>query len=201
MIQFLDPKSNQRNDEYGGSIENRARFVLEAVDAVIEEVSAEKVGIRFTPWGVYGGMSGGHDPTLLAQFAYVVGELEKRARSGKKMAYIHLSEPRVTNPFLTEGEGEYKEGSNNFAYSIWKGPIIRAGNLALHPNDVKQLVNGDDRTLVAFGRYGIANPDLPCRLAEGLPLNVYDRNTFYGQTSKRYTDYPTYDEAVELKWN
>ena len=201
LNQFLDPKSNHRTDGYGGSIENRARFVLEAVDAVIGEIGAERVGIRMTPWGVYGSMSGGHDPTLLAQFAYVIGELEKRARAGKKMAYIHLSEPRVTNPWLAEGEGEYKEGSNDFAYSIWKGPIIRAGNLALHPDDVKELVNDNNRTLVAFGRYWIANPDLPHRLAEGLQLNAYDRNTFYDPSSKGYTDYPTYEEALKLKWD
>ena len=194
--QFLDPISNHRTDEYGGSIENRARFTLEVVDALVEAVGTDKVGIRFSPYGTFGTMSG-QDPLIVAQYAYVIGELEKRARDGKRLAYIHLVEPRVTNPFLTEGEGEDLGHTNDFVYSIWKGPIIRAGNLAMHPEAVKDMVK-DGRTLIAYGRYFIANPDLVDRLEKGLPLNKYDRSTFYASTDKGYIDYPTYEEAVKL---
>lgn len=197
LNQFLDPISNKRTDEYGGSIENRARFTLEAVDAVVEAVGCDKVGIRLSPYGKYGTMSGGAEPLIVAQYAYVLGELEKRAKAGKRIAYIHLVEPRVTSPMLSEGEGVYADGSNDFAYSIWKGPIIRAGDLALHPDVVKNMMK-DDRTLIAYGRYFISNPDLVDRVEKGLPLNKYNRDLFYAPTAEGYTDYPTYEEAVKL---
>ena len=197
LNQFLDPKSNHRADEYGGSIENRSRFALEVVDALVDAVGPDKVGIRFSPYGTFGNLSGGAEPLIVAQYAHVIGELEKRGRAGKRLAYVHLVEPRVTNPFLTEGVGEYDDGTNDFVYSIWKGNIIRAGNLALHPEIVKELVK-DDRTLIGYGRYWIANPDFPDRVEKGLPLNKYDRDTFYAMTDHGYIDYPTYDEAVKL---
>ena len=200
LNQFLDPKSNHRTDEYGGSIENRSRFTLEVVDALVEAIGADKVGIRFSPYGTFGNLSGGAEPLIVAQYAHVIGELEKRARAGSRLAYLHLVEPRVTNPFLTEGAGEYDDGTNDFAYSIWKGPIVRAGNLALHPEVARELVE-DDRTLLAYGRYWIANPDLVSRLEKGQPLNKYNRDTFYAMTAEGYLDYPTYDEAVKLGWD
>ena len=197
LNQFLDPNVNQRTDEYGGSIENRSRFALEVVDALTEAVGASKVGIRFSPYGTFNTMSGGAETGIVAQFAHIIGELEKRGRAGKRLAYIHLVEPRVTNPFVTEGEGEYDDGTNDFVYSIWKGVIIRAGNLALHPEVTSEMVK-DDRTLCAFGRYWIANPDFVERVQKGLPLNKYNRDTFYSMTAEGYIDYPTYDEAVKL---
>lgn len=197
LNQFLDPISNKRTDEYGGSIENRARIVLEVVNACIDAVGAKKIGIRLTPWGRYLGMSGGSDPTLLATFAYLLGELEKRGRAGKRLAYVHLGEPRVTDPFLPEGTGMDMNGTNDFVFSIWKGAIIRSGNLTLHPEIVKKMVE-NDRTLIAYGRFWISNPDLPDRLEGGLPLNKYNRHTFFGRTAEGLTDYPTYSEAVAL---
>lgn len=200
LNQFLDPKSNHRTDEYGGSIENRARFTLEVVDAVVEAIGHQKVGIRLSPYGTFGSMSGGEDPLTIAQYSYLVGEIEKRAREGKRLAYIHLMEPRVTNLVLEEGQGEYTDGTNDFVYSIWKGAVIRSGNLALYPEVVKDMVK-DDRTLVAYGRFWISNPDIVSRLEKGLPLNKYDRSTFYTMTKEGYLDYPTYKEALQLGWD
>ncbi|CAI7377529.1 ASB_collapsed_G0054540.mRNA.1.CDS.1 [Saccharomyces cerevisiae] len=200
LNQFLDPHSNKRTDEYGGTIENRARFTLEVVDALIETIGPERVGLRLSPYGTFNSMSGGAEPGIIAQYAYVLGELEKRAKAGKRLAFVHLVEPRVTDPSLVEGEGEYSEGTNDFAYSIWKGPIIRAGNYALHPEVVREQVK-DPRTLIGYGRFFISNPDLVYRLEEGLPLNKYDRSTFYTMSAEGYTDYPTYEEAVDLGWN
>ena len=174
--------------------------MLEVVDAVVDAVGHKKVGIRFSPYSLFGTMSGGAEPLIVAQYAYVIGELEKRARDGKRLAYIHLVEPRVTDPFLVEGEGTYDQGTNDFAYSIWRGPIIRAGNLALHPEDVREMVD-NDRTLIAYGRFWLANPDLVKRLEKGLPLNKYDRDTFYSMSEKGYLDYPTYEEAIKLGWD
>ncbi|CCC68193.1 hypothetical protein NCAS_0B01090 [Naumovozyma castellii] len=196
LNQFLDPISNKRTDEYGGSIENRARFALEVVDALIDAIGAERVGIRLSPWGRYGGMSGGSDPTLLAQFAYLVGELEKRAKEGKRIAYIHLVEPRVTPWNVDADAGSNENGTNDFIYSIWKGPIIRAGNFTLNPEETTKAVSMD-RTLIGYGRYFISNPDLADRLEKGAPLNAYDRDTFYTFSKEGYTDYPTLEEATK----
>ncbi|CCF57006.1 hypothetical protein KAFR_0B07070 [Kazachstania africana CBS 2517] len=197
LNQFLDSVSNKRTDEYGGSVENRARFALQVVDALIEAVGPEKVSIRFTPFGTYGGMGGAADPFNLSNHAYILAELEKRAMNGKRLAYVHLVEPRVLNPFLNEGEGADNDSSNEFAYSIWKGPIIRAGNLALHPEVAEKMIS-DARTLIAYGRFFIANPDLVDRLEKGLPFNKYDRSTFYSMKSEGYLDYPTHSEALKL---
>ena len=197
LNQFLDPISNHRTDEYGGSIENRARFTLEVVDAVVEAVGADRVGIRFSPYHTFGTMSGSQEPTIVAQYAYVIGELERRARAGKRLAYVHLVEPRLDLMIPGDAETADLGEKNDFVYSIWKGPIIRAGNLAMHPEAVKDMVK-DGRTLIAYGRYFIANPDLVDRLEKGLPLNKYDRSTFYASTDKGYIDYPTYEEAVKL---
>ncbi|CCH59055.1 hypothetical protein TBLA_0B02130 [Henningerozyma blattae CBS 6284] len=199
LNQFLDPICNKRNDKYGGNIENRCRFALEVVDALTEAIGHERVGIRLSPFGVYGGMSGANDSTLLATFAYLIGELEKRAKDGKRIAYIHLMEPRVTDASLEEGKGANEDVSNEFVYSIWKGKVIRSGNIALFPEVATEMVN-DDRTLVAHGRFFIANPDLVERLENGLPLTKYDRSTFYTQGKEGYTDYPTYKEAMGLGW-
>ena len=196
LNQFLDPASNKRTDEYGGSIENRSRIVLEVIDACIEAVGAEKVGVRFSPWATYIGMSGSSDPTLLATYAYLIGEMEKRRKAGKKIAYLHMVEPTVTDPGLLEGEGIDTTGNNEFAYSIWKGPIIRSGTIAARPAVAKEMV-AEGRTLLAYGRYFIANPDLVDRLEKGLPLNAYNRMTFYGGAEEGLTDYPTYEEALK----
>lgn len=197
LNQFLDPISNKRTDEYGGSIENRARFTLEVVDAVVAAIGHEKVSVRFSPYGTFGTMSGGAEPLIVAQYSYVLGELEKRAKEGKRLAFVDIVEPRVTNPLITEGEGEYNGGTNDFVYSIWKGPILRAGNLALHPEVVKEMVK-DDRTLIGYGRYFISNPDIVDRVEKGLALNKYDRSTFYSPSADGYTDYPVYEKAVKL---
>ncbi|GAV55269.1 hypothetical protein ZYGR_0AS05930 [Zygosaccharomyces rouxii] len=196
LNQFLDPGSNKRTDEYGGSIENRSRFTLEVVDAVVDAIGAEKTAIRFSPYGRFGSMSGGSAPEIVAQYAYIFGELERRAKEGRRLSYIHLVEPRVTNPGLVEGQGEYDEGSNDFVYSIWKGVVVRAGNLALHPEVVKEWVNYP-RTLICYGRFFISNPDLVDRLEKGLRLTEYDRDTFYSHGAKGYVDYPNYDGCLQ----
>ncbi|CCD24901.1 alkene reductase NDAI_0E00850 [Naumovozyma dairenensis CBS 421] len=198
LNQFLDPISNHRTDEYGGSIENRARFTLEVVDALIEAVGPERVGIRLSPWGRYGGMSGSADPTLLSQFCYVVGELEKRAKAGKRIAFIHLVEPRVTDLFSDSTAVPEDDGTNDFIYSIWKGVVIRAGMFPARPESIKAAV-ANDQTMIGAGRYFISTPDLVDRLEKGQPLNKYDRSTFYSFTKEGYTDYPTYEEAVKLE--
>ncbi|GAV55204.1 hypothetical protein ZYGR_0AS05280 [Zygosaccharomyces rouxii] len=197
LNQFLDPISNHRSDEYGGSIENRSRFPLELIDALIDALGASKLGIRLSPYGLYGGMSGGDNPLIVAQHAYIIGELEKRAQRGNRLAYIHLVEPRVTIPSLPEGQGVYGGGTNDFVYSIWRGVVIRCGDIALYPNLAKEFTD-NRRTLIAYGRFFISNPDLARRLRDGLPLTEYNRATFYTFDSVGYTDYPNYETCLKL---
>lgn len=199
LNQFLDINSNKRNDEYGPqNFENRARFTLEVVDALIDTIGASKIGIRFSPYNVNGAMAGKSDPQLYPLYSYILDELEKRAAVGNRLAYVHFIEPRVINSRSDVDIAVDDEYSNSFIYEHWKGPVIRAGNFAIHPELVKDVVN--ERTLIAYGRYFISNPDLVHRLAEGLPLNLYDRPTFYSPSAEGYIDYPTYEQAKELGW-
>lgn len=193
LNQFLDPISNKRTDEYGGNIENRARFTLQVVDALVAAVGADKVGIRLSPFGQFGTMSG-NDPLIVAQYAYLIGELEKRAKESpqKRLAFIDLVEPRVVDPMAEEGKHNDTGFSNEFVYSIWNGVIMRSGEYALNNKQALKDVNANDRTLLVYGRFFISNPDLIDRLEKGWPLNAYDRSTFYVPGAKGYTDYPTY---------
>ncbi|CCH60829.1 hypothetical protein TBLA_0D03290 [Henningerozyma blattae CBS 6284] len=199
LNQFLDPVSNKRTDEYGGSIKNRACFTLEVVDALVDAIGEDKVGIRLAPYNTNGDMSGSWDPTVFAHYAYVLGKLEKRAQAGKRLAFVHIFEPRVSNPWDNEGDGAYNGGTTDYVYSIWKGVVIRTGNLAIHPEIAKEFLK-QPNTLLGYGRYFISNPDLVDRLEKGLPLNLYDRPRFYAMPDKGYIDYPTYDEAIKMGW-
>ena len=198
--QFQDPISNQRTDDYGGSIANRSRLTLEIVDAVSSAIGATHVGIRFSPYNTYGTMSGSADPTLLSTFAYMIGELEKRRLAGDALAYVHMTEPLLNDnsvgPKKLSPHRDYPEGNNDFVYSIWKGPIIRTGELGDKP-EVAMNILKDKRTLLGYGRYFISTPDLVDRLEQGLPFNKYKRDLFYAMTDKGYTDYPTYQEATK----
>ncbi|ODQ77396.1 hypothetical protein BABINDRAFT_163641 [Babjeviella inositovora NRRL Y-12698] len=184
--QFIQAVSNKRADQYGGSVENRVRFVLEIVDAVVAEVGADRTGIRFSPWGTFGGM-GGAEYNPEEPFGYLLEQLEKRAQEGRRLAYVHLHEPRTGALFSAH---ESVAGDNSFAYKKWSGTVIRAGAYHTDYNITKKDVNQNDRTLVAFGRTFIANPDLPERLEKGWELNKYNRDDFYGIGAKGYIDYP-----------
>lgn len=198
LQQFINASSNKRTDEYGGSIENRARFTLEVVDALVDAIGAERVAIRLSPFFRSAGMLGVDEPEVFEMYSYILDELEKRAQNGKRLAYVHFIEPRVTKGWNENDDGADYKHSNDFVYDHWKGPVIRAGNFAAHPDLTTAALN--DRTLIAYGRYFISTPDLVHRLAEGLPLNKYDRSTFYSPDAKGYIDYPTYEEAIKLGW-
>ena len=196
LNQFLDPISNVRTDQYGGSIENRARFLLETIDAVISAIGADKVAVRLSPFNVFGGMSGVEETLIVAQNAYVIGELEKRAQqSGYRIAYISIVEPRVIDSNL-EGDSDISQGSfisTDFIYSIWRGVVIKAGNFAHHPELIR-VETDKPQTCIAYGRVFISNPDLPDRLYNGWPLAKYNRDTFYTSEDEGYNDYPFYSE-------
>lgn len=193
LDQFLHENSNTRTDEYGGSIENRARFTLEVVDAVSAAIGADRTGIRFAPWGLYGGMEPGVSP--IPQFSYVLAELQKRALAGKELAYVHLLEPRWV---LRKGFDDvvYVEGSNDFARTIYTGVLIRSNGYNVE--SAKADTGKDDKLLIAVGRYFISTPDLVNRWKNGIPLNPYQRETFYASGKEGYIDYPFAEDEVAI---
>jgi N-ethylmaleimide reductase len=178
--QFLQDGTNKRTDEYGGTIENRVRFMTEVVEAMISVWGTERVGVRLGPSGTFNSMSDS-DPITL--FGYAANQLNKLG-----IAYLHIIEPRIKGSY-EEGEGMEPVASMHLR-KIFKGTLIAAGGFDLESAN-KILKNGY-ADLVAFGRHFIANPDLPLRFKSGLPLNTYDRNTFYGGDAHGYIDYPFY---------
>lgn len=190
LDQFMHWNTNKRTDEYGGSIENRARFSLEVVDAVCEAIGADKVGIRLSPWSTFQEMEVGL--LTIPQFSYLVSELERRRRDGRGLAYIHVVEPRISAGHDAEAAADSE--SNQFIFDIWRGPVIRAGGLT---NVAVETAEENDRTLVALGRYFIANPDIAFRLSHKLELTPYNRDTFYTPDEVGYTTYPFSDKFTE----
>lgn len=183
--QFLQDGSNKRTDKYGGLFENRARFLLDVTKALISVWGSNKVAVRLGPSGSWGDMSDS-DPEGL--FTYVAREL-----ATLNLAYLHLIEPRV----LGNVDDESKDPNPVAAQLIRKhypGTIIAAGGF--NGDNAEAIVQAGDADLVAFGRHFIANPDLPERIRHKLPLNAYDRPTFFGGTHIGYTDYPVYREPV-----
>nr|WP_315591734.1 alkene reductase [uncultured Cupriavidus sp.] len=183
--QFLQDGSNKRTDIYGGSFENRARFLLEATRAVISVWGSDRVAVRLGPSGSFGDMSDS-DPEGL--FTYVATELSKL-----DLAYLHLIEPRVRG----ESDDETRDPNpvaSQLIRKFYRGTIIAAGGFK--GESAEAIVAAGDADLVAFGRDFIANPDLPERLRRKLPLNPYDRETFFGGTDIGYVDYPFYAERI-----
>ncbi|KAJ4289449.1 hypothetical protein N0V88_006929 [Collariella sp. IMI 366227] len=170
--QFLQDTCNKRTDGYGGSVENRSRFALEVVEAVVEAVGAERTGIRFSPFSTFQGMKM-EDP--VPQFEDVIRKVGKVG----KLAYIHFVEGRISGASEAK-EGSAPEESLDFAIKLWDGPILIAGGLTAR--SAKSLVDEkykDKDVIATFGRYYISTPDLPFRIKEGLDLNPYNRDTFY----------------------
>lgn len=181
--QFLESHTNQRTDEYGGSIENRARFLLEITDAAIEVFGADRVGVRLSPYGQANDSLGGEQVEEL--YVYVLGRLAERG-----IAFVHLIEPR--------GHRDKPSPSGVASAAAlfrphWPGALIVAGGFT--PESSAAIVADGHADAVAFGRLFIANPDLPERIRAGADLNAYDRTTFYGGDAPGYTDYPALEAA------
>jgi 2,4-dienoyl-CoA reductase-like NADH-dependent reductase (Old Yellow Enzyme family) len=166
--QFLQDSTNHRTDDYGGSIENRARFLLEVADAVVSVWGAERVGMHLAPRGDAHDMG---DSNASAVFLHVARELGKR-----KLAFVcareHFDEAPLGPAFKQAFGGVYIANENFTAESAREA--IRAGSV----------------DAVAFGKAAIANPDLVERFQTGAPLNPPDPSTFYGDGPVGYTDYP-----------
>jgi len=176
--QFLQDVSNQRTDEYGGSIANRTRFLLDVVGAIVDVWGGNYVGIKLSPSNTFYGM-GDSDPE--ATFGYVIKALNQFG-----LAYIHLMEPNETDLQKTV----LNPVTSRFR-PLFQGAVITNGGYDRHKGNIA-LARGD-ADLVSFGQLFIANPDLPTRLEHNAPLNKPDPKTFYGQgkegAEKGYTDY------------
>lgn len=180
LEQFLQSRSNTRTDAYGGSIENRARLMLEATDAVVSAAGANRTGIRLSPYG-RANDSGEADPMPL--YTYLVAELGKR-----NLAYLHLIEPRASGAGQAEVDHKDVPSAAVLFRPLWKSGLITAGNFKA--DTAEAMVAAGHADAIAFGRYFIANPDLPERIRRGAAFTPYHRPTFYGGAAKGYTDYP-----------
>jgi N-ethylmaleimide reductase len=181
--QFLRSGSNQRTDAYGGSIENRARLLVEVMAAVVGEIGASRTAIRISPVTPANDAA---DPAPAPLFRHVVEQLARWP-----LAYIHVIEG------ATGGARDFQQGDEPFDYAAMKAAYAKAGGTAAW-----MVNNGYDRELatatvgkgaadlVAFGKAFISNPDLVMRLRENQPLNPWDSSTFYGGGEKGYIDYP-----------
>jgi len=182
LDQFLRSGSNQRTDAYGGSIENRARLLLEVMQAVCDEIGAQRTSLRLSPVTPANDASDPHPQPL---FEHVVRELAKL-----DLAYVHIIEG------ATGGPRDHQQGDTPFNYAALQAAYRAAGGKAAwmvnngydRPLAEQSLAQGAD--LVAYGRPFIANPDLVRRLREGGPFNEVNRATLYGGGEKGYTDYP-----------
>ncbi|KAK1403699.1 12-oxophytodienoate reductase 11 [Heracleum sosnowskyi] len=180
--QFLKDQVNDRTDEYGGSLENRCRFALEVVEAVSEEIGADRVGIRISPFADYND-SGDSNPDALG--LYLAESLNKVG-----LLFLHVVEPRMKNAW------EKFECSESLVpmRKAFEGTFIVAGGY--EREDGNKAIAENRADLVAYGRAFLANPDLPRRFELNAPLNKYDRNTFYtSDPIVGYTDYPFLGQA------
>ncbi|WP_025733645.1 alkene reductase [Carnimonas nigrificans] len=176
LEQFLNPKINTRTDQYGGSLENRARFTLEVVDALIEAIGKARVGIRLSPFNQQFDM-----PPYAENadtYLYLAQELTKR-----EVVYVHLNDNWAAGHSVISDDfvGKFR--------ALYPGTLMLAGAQTLER--AQRQVDEGLIDLPAFGQPFIANPDLVERFRQGAELNTPDRDTYYGGGTRGYTDYPT----------
>ncbi|MFB6457109.1 alkene reductase [Chitinophaga sp. Hz27] len=175
--QFLNPFVNDRTDEYGGNMKNRARFLLEAVDASIAAIGASKVAIRLTPYGGLHELP--HYEEIEATYQYLATELAQR-----KIAYIHIMDQK------SRGSYALPEGFLKRFRGWYDGVLILAGGM--DKAKAEAILREGLVDLIGFGEPFIANPDLVPRLKNDWPLSAPDRSLHYGGAAHGYTDYATY---------
>jgi N-ethylmaleimide reductase len=180
LDEFLQDGSNKRTDEFGGSIQNRVKFPMQVLDAVINVFGKDRVGVRLSPYGTFNDMS---DSNPIELFTYVIDQLNQR-----QIAFLDMIEPRATSAGGGDDVNENAPSTTKLFRKKFKGIFISAGGYKTE--DAKKAIETGEVDAVAFGRIFIANPDLPKRIKTNAALNPYDRSTFYGGNEKGYTDYP-----------
>ena len=182
--QFLQDGSNQRQDEYGGAIENRLRLLCEVLTAVQSVWPRNRVGVRIAPGSVFNQM---HDSDTIGLFTAVAKRLNEH-----DLAYLHVVEPRIRGKALHDGESlETGRLASHMVRAFYSGKMIANGGFT--PESAETIVRENNTDAVSFGKYFISNPDLPRRIREGIALSEYDRDSFYTFDAKGYTDYPPAD--------
>jgi N-ethylmaleimide reductase len=188
LEQFLHPASNQRTDAYGGSVQNRARFVLEVTRGVADAIGADRTGIRLSPWSKANDLT--HYPEIDEAYAYLAEELKKIG-----VVYVHL----VDHSRLSGLDAA--AATANTVRNTFTNTVIHAGNYSTL-SAIEETLADPQPALVAMARPFIANPDLVDRLRLGLPLSEPDRATFYSPgpngLADGYTDYPTAAETTSV---
>ena len=183
--QFISAHTNTRTDEYGGSLQNRLRFLREIAQAISDAIGADRVGIRFAP------LFASTDEERV-----YLGLVEEDPHKTYTEAVKILEEIGVAYVSLAEADWDSApELPNSFRQAVRKafsGKIIYAGKYT--PERAAAAIEAGWADLVAFGRAFIANPDLPSRIAHGSPMNTLDPSSMYGGTEQGYTDYPAYSE-------
>ncbi|QJQ10761.1 alkene reductase [Pseudomonas putida] len=172
--QFLSSGSNQRNDEYGGPVENRVRFVLEVLAAMAEEVGGDRVGIKISPEMNFNDIV---DAQPQETYTYLVKQLQPL-----NLAYLHVA--------LFGAEFDYHSALRPH----FKGSYLVGSGL--NKESAEALISGGKADAAVFGAAFLANPDLPERLRAGAELNVPDKNTFYAPGAEGYIDYPTLTQGA-----
>ncbi|HID49906.1 MAG TPA: alkene reductase [Chromatiales bacterium] len=192
LDQFLRDGSNQRTDEYGGPVENRARLLLEVTAAVAEVWDASRVGVRLSPLQPFNGM---RDSDPRATFGHVVERLNEQ-----ELAYLHITEMGQDSPGTAGPAFDL-----SVLRQIYRGTCMINGGY--HRDSANAALQAGRADLVSFGVLFLANPDLPARFAKGAPLTTPDEATFYGGDATGYTDYPAWDEkratendGMQRKW-
>lgn len=182
--QFIQDGTNQRTDAYGGPVENRVRFLREALEALISVWGADRVGVRISPSGQWGGIS---DSDPQATFSYVAKVLDSY-----KLAYLHVIEPRIKGDDTLHAD--QPPVAVTYLRPHFSGPIIAAGGFDGAGGEA--IVASGDADLVAYGRHFSSNPDLPYRLQHSLALTPYVRDAFWGGDEKGYSDFPAHSAAL-----
>ena len=175
LEQFLRPNTNIRTDRYGGSIENRARFVLEVVDAAVKAIGKDKVGIRISPFGIFNNMP--LYPEMESDYTYLANQLNERG-----LLYIHLVD------HSSMGAPQIPDSMQATLRAMSRCALVLSGGY--DPVRAENDLKANKGDLIAVGKQVLANPDLPKRWQTGAALNDPDMNTFYTPGSKGYTDYP-----------
>lgn len=174
--QFLRDSANQRTDEYGGSLENRARFLMEVLDAVTGEIGSHRVGLRLSPLNSFNSMQDS-DPEAWTRYL-----AEHLNRFG--LAYLHL--------MRADFFGVQQADVVTLARKHYKGHLMV--NMGYSAEEAAQVVSDKMAESVAFGTAFLANPDLPARIKAGAALNTPIQDTFYTSGAEGYTDYPFMDD-------
>jgi len=184
--EFLANGTNKRTDSYGGSKENRARFLLDIVSELSLAIGADRLGVRLSPFGQYGGIRDSKPGEL---FNFVIKELSMR-----DIAYLHLIEARGSEIGLTDELHADARNNAELFRPVFSGPLLSAA--AYTPASAALAIEQKHADAIAFGRLFIANPDLVERIKGNYPLNPADRSTFYGGAEHGYTDYKAVGAAA-----